>query len=321
MRPPLSRFTTTIVVVALLVAACASAPSPAPVTTPPPPSGPPVSPSTVDVDFGTAPSGSEPTGTPTSRVDHATGPTDVVLRFDDGGVDYGICELCGGWGPFTPGPEFTLYGDGAVIVRNELAQPPPAEGPIHRAQPFTIAHLNDDQIQALLRLALGEGGLETARERYETSTDTDDPGYSVFTIRAGGLDKRVEIFGSNSPFESLADHLRGFGGGGNLSTQIWVPDRYWGLLIEVSSWIEHGVLPDPGDAAVVPWPWPEIVPEDFAGLAELGRGNPHRVMSPDEAAVLGLSDDGGVATIYLVGPDGETIYSFSLWPMLPDETG
>lgn len=44
-------------------------------------------------------------------------------------------------------------------------------------------------------------------------------------------------------------------------------------------------------------------------------------MSADEAAVLGLSDNGGVVQgIYLLGPDGETIYSFSLWPMLPDET-
>jgi len=38
-------------------------------------------------------------------------------------------------------------------------------------------------------------------------------------------------------------------------------------------------------------------------------------------AVLGLSDNGGVVKrIYLLGPNGETLYSFSLWPMLPDET-
>jgi hypothetical protein len=45
-------------------------------------------------------------------------------------------------------------------------------------------------------------------------------------------------------------------------------------------------------------------------------------MSRGEAAVLGLSDNGGVVErIYLRGPDGETIYSFSLWLMLPDESG
>jgi hypothetical protein len=44
-------------------------------------------------------------------------------------------------------------------------------------------------------------------------------------------------------------------------------------------------------------------------------------MSVAEAAVHGLSDNGGVVQrVYLLGPDGVTIYSFSLWPMLPDET-
>jgi len=50
-------------------------------------------------------------------------------------------------------------------------------------------------------------------------------------------------------------------------------------------------------------------------------GEPRRTMSADEAAVLGLSDEGGVVErVYLIGPDGGTIYSFSLWPMFPDES-
>ena len=43
-------------------------------------------------------------------------------------------------------------------------------------------------------------------------------------------------------------------------------------------------------------------------------------MSTDEAAALGLSDTGGVVQrVYLLGPDGKTVYLFSLWPRLPDE--
>jgi hypothetical protein len=184
-----------------------------------------------------------------------------------------------------------------------------------------IARLGEDEVQSLLLFALGEGGLELARERYKLGNDTDDPGFSVFTIRAGSLDKRVEVIGSVSPFESLADHLRSFGGGGVPSTRVWVPDRYWGLLIEVSSVIELGILPDPGEADVVPWPWPGIAPEDFFEPVSPDPAA-RRVMSKDEAAVLGLSDDGGVVEhIYFLGPDGDTIYSFSLWPMLPDDTG
>jgi hypothetical protein len=54
----------------------------------------------------------------------------------------------------------------------------------------------------------------------------------------------------------------------------------------------------------------------------MGLPTPETLGTHRSAAVLGLSDNGGVVPrIYLVGPDHRTIYSFSLWPMLPDETG
>ena len=303
------------ILVGLLLAGCASATSPAPITTPSPSRSTAATPPPT-----TSPTAkSESTETPIAVIDHATGPTDVVLRFDNG-RDYGLCELCGGWGEFTPGPEFNLYGDGTVIVRNGAAQPPPAEGPIVRAHPFRIGHLDERQVQLLLRFAIGEGGLETARDRYNTRIDNDETGSAVFTIRAGGLDKSVEIHGNANPFEALRDHLFDIAQRSGIATQVWVPDHYWGLLVEVSSWIGYGLLPNPGDAAIVPWPWPGISPEHFVGPGAPMTGR--RVMSPDEAAVLGLSDNGGVVqNIYLREPDGETIYSFSLWPMLPDESG
>ncbi len=271
----------------------------------------------LDSDLAAPSSSSEPTRTPIGRIEHAMGPTDVVLRFDYG-PDLGASELTGEY--FQPGPEFTLYGDGTVIFRNDRAKPPPAEGPIIRARPFKIAHLDEAQIQSLLRFALGEGGLRNACERYETQ-DVDGVGGAVFTIHAGGLDKRVVVPGS-SPFEALADHLRNFDRGGSIPTQVWVPDRYWGSLSEAGGAIENGVLPDPRDAGSAPWPWPDLEPGDFVGRDEGGWiGNPRRIMSADEAAVLGLSANGGVVKrIYLLGPDRKTIYSFSLWPVFPDET-
>jgi hypothetical protein len=45
-------------------------------------------------------------------------------------------------------------------------------------------------------------------------------------------------------------------------------------------------------------------------------------MSVDEPVVLRLSDNGGVVQrIYLLQPEGQTINSRSLWPMVLDETG
>jgi alpha-tubulin suppressor-like RCC1 family protein len=98
----------------------------------------------VDVDFAASSSASKPTGTPVGAIEHATGPADVVLRFDYG-PDLGASELTGEY--FQPGPEFTLYGDGTVIFRNDLAQGPLTDGPIIRASPFMIVNLDEDQIQ------------------------------------------------------------------------------------------------------------------------------------------------------------------------------
>lgn len=194
---------------------------------------------------------------------------------------------------------------------------PPAEGPIIRARPFMIAHLGEAQVQSLVRFALGEGGLANACERYETR-DVDAFGSAVFIVRASGLDKRVEVFGP-SPLGLLTDRLANFDRGDNVSTQVWMPDRHWGNLLEAGPAIEIGLLPDPRDVGIVPWPWPGIAPAKFVGLADYNSAG-LRVMSAAEAAVLGLSDNGGVVKrIYLRGPDGKTLYSFSLWPMLPDE--
>jgi alpha-tubulin suppressor-like RCC1 family protein len=267
----------------------------------------------VDVVFATPSSGSEPTGSPIATIEHATGPTDVLLRFDVvvvlRDVSAVIDDPTGQW--FMPGPEFTLYGDGTVVFRSDLEPTPAADGSILRARPFRIAHLDDDQLQSLLRFAIGQGGLRDACESYYTMTDADIT--SVFTIRAGGLDKRVEVAGP-SPLGPLTHQLREYGGEGSLTAQVYVPDRYHGKLVH---------LGDLAHAEAVPWPWSGIDPEDFVVPAEyafITKG--HRVMSADEAAVLGLSDNGGVVQrVYLLGPDSETVYVFSLWPVLPDETG
>jgi alpha-tubulin suppressor-like RCC1 family protein len=272
--------------------------------------------SAVPVDVETTPPSSTGTvtRTPIGSIEHATSPTDVVLRFDSVPTG-GFLEVTGEM--FMSGPEFTLYGDGTVIFRNERAQPPPAEGPIIRARPFMIAHLDEGQIQALLSFALEEGGLWDACEMNPGQLDL--AGSWSFTIRTGSLEKRVEGV-PGGPLDALADHLRNFDREGGVQTQVWVPDRFWGNLRDAGSAIDSGLLPDPHDAEVRPWPWPSIASREFVvGLTDLGGGR--RVMSADEAAVLGLSDYGGVVQrIYLLGPDGVRIYYFSLWPLLPDET-
>ena len=272
----------------------------------------------VEVDLAPRSAIGGPTDAPIGRVEYATGPTDVILRLDSG-PDLGVGELEGEL--FQPGPEFTLYGDGTVLFRNDRAERPPVDGPIVRARPFTLAHLTDEQIQVLLQFAVGEGGLAEACHQYE-SRDTDGFGSVVITVRSDALAKRVNVGGLN-PLGALVERLAEYDPGPSVSTRTWTGDRYWGNLFEASSAIEIGLLPDPDEIGIFQWPWPSITPAEFVGRDEGGWiGNPRRVMSSAEAAVLGLSNYGGVVQrVYLLGPDGVTIYSFSLWPMLPDEMG
>jgi alpha-tubulin suppressor-like RCC1 family protein len=253
----------------------------------------------------------EPSAGPLPRIEHATGATDVILRFDivvhlrevSGGLD----DVAGRW--FRPGPEFTLFGDGTVIVRNEFDQPSVADGPILRARPFRTVRLDEDAVQALLRYAIGDGGLAAACDDYPSMTDADV--FSVVDIHVGELEKRVTIE-TLSPLVPLTESLLAHGGDGGARAEIWVPERYRGSLVDL------GATARPGSLA---WPWAGVEPGDFEvpdeyAFFETG----YRTMTADEAAGLGFSKDGGVVQgAYLVGPDGETVYWFSLRPMLPDE--
>jgi alpha-tubulin suppressor-like RCC1 family protein len=258
----------------------------------------------------------EPTWVPKGPIEHATGPTDVVLRLDFG-PDLGVSELEGEF--FRPGPEFTLYGDGTVIFRHDLDREAQTNGPILRAAPFMTALLDETQVQSLLLFALGEGGLADACDVYP-SPDTDFAGRAILSVRADGIDRQVEVAGP-SPLGQLVDRLAGYDPEVGAQPRVWEADRYWGNLLDAGSAIELGLLPDPLDVGSVPWPWPAIRPADFVGRDMGGWiGDPRRVMSVAEAAVLDMSAAGGVVRrVYVVGPDGTTIYSFSLWPMALEE--
>ena len=70
-------------------------------------------------------------------------------------------------------PHFTLYGDGTVIFRNPMLEPPPAEGSVFKMNPLRTAKLSEEQIQDLLMLALTEGGLAVARPEYRNDMVAD----------------------------------------------------------------------------------------------------------------------------------------------------
>lgn len=300
---------TSLAVLALLVVACSGSGAGASETSPP--SGVPSASST-----------SSPTSSPTASsggfgaTEHATGPTDVLLRFEEGGGFVAPTFLA------TQAPIFTLYGDGTVIFRNPAQDPLPPVGSVAPFRPFRIARLSEDQMQKVLADALGQGGLGAARTDYPNNQISDAP-TAVFTINAGGISKKVSIYAlgidvdgspdapARAAFSKLAARLEDFDNGGAFSTDEYAPDRYRGVLLEGQA----------GAPDAKAWPWTAVVPADFVPDPDPNAFQlPTRVMSVAEVEALGISSyRGGFQGLTLIGPGDGKVYTLALRPLLPDE--
>jgi len=249
-------------------------------------------------------------------IDHPTGPTDVILRYEEGGGFMMPSFLV------TIAPIFTLYGDGTIVFRDPRDEVAP-DGPVMRQNPFRTAVMSEAQVQELLAFALGEGGLGVARPTYENPMIAD-AGTAVFTVRAGGLDKTVSVYAlgldgegvpdlpARAAFQRLAERLMNIDNDGAFFTDVYVPEAYRGILID-----EGGFA----DGAPMPWPFADLTEDDFTvDPTNQNLQFPSRVMTPDEAAELGIENfEGGLSGISIRSPDGSTTYSFALRPLLPDE--
>jgi len=295
-REPMPNRRPTLLLVALLaVAACTPTASP---------SGSP------------APSPS-PTSAPPGAIEHPTGPTDIVLRYDEGGgfvpAEFFVTAL----------PIFTLYGDGSILFRNPDDQPAADENFFLRHNPLKAAKLSEAQIQEVLEFAISQGGLGVAREQYDNPMMAD-VGSAIFTLRAGGREKTVTVVGlteggaegpdaiARKAFLTLAQRLRNFDDGGTYPTVAYDPPAYRAILQEVT-----GVV-----AKTRPWPWANLKVADFPTPKDPNGALvfPQRVLTPSEVAEIGLGDlRGGALGIYLDGPNGKQ-YSLALRPLLPGET-
>jgi hypothetical protein len=302
---PAGRRTVTAAALVLVLAGCGSAAaSPTPAGSVGPSNPPPSSPSPA------------PAAT-VGAIEHQTGATDVVLRLEEGGGFVPIDFLA------SQAPSFTLYGDGVVVFQPkvETFPQPDASGVVHGV-PWRTAKLDEGQIQELLEFALGPGGLGAARESY-IDGGIADAGNSIFTIHAGGLDKTVTInalsdasqgpdAAARSAFWKLAERLRDFDRGGTISTDVFQPDRYRGVLIERE--------PQAGPGAAK-WPWTTIKLADFKAeaLPDGGTSFPRRILSTDEVGALQIEGfAGGLQNIVVAGSDGKS-YTLVVRPLLADE--
>lgn len=294
---------TPVLAITLLACSSGAAQSPAPST--PPSSAPSAAPSEA------------PSGTPIAGgLEHKTGATDVLLRYDEAGG-----FMMAGYSA-SQAPPFTLYGDGTVIFRNPMLEVPAAQGSVMTFNPMRTAKLSEEQIQELLLLALGEGGLAAARPNYENNM-VADAGTTVFTIDAGGIKKTVSIYalGLDDPsgadaaaraaFKKFADRLADFDQGGSIATDVYAPEAYRATLID-----------SPGIAApeIRDWPWTDLTVADFKPDADPnGLQFPHKTLTTEEVALLDVKDfEGGFNGLVIRGTDNKP-YTLALRPLLPDD--
>jgi hypothetical protein len=252
-----------------------------------------------------------PTSSPVADgIAHPTGAADIVLRLESGGGFVPIDFLA------TSAPSFTLYGDGTVVFRDPAATPPAPAGNVTRLAPFQSIRLDEEGIQALLADAIGRGGLGIAAGPY-IGQGADLP-TTTFTITADGRTKQVNVMALSpemhpqdtliiTALAGLGQRLDGFAAA-VAGEQVYTPAAYRGVLMST----------DQAVGPVVEWPWPAIKPADFmSGDNDFLK---LRALTPADVAALGIPGvEGGFLGLTLKAADG-TLYSFSLRPLLPDET-
>jgi hypothetical protein len=286
----------------------------------------PASPTPAGPTPGVSPTGSpsptdQPTPTPVATpaqtpppdgIDHPTGADELVLQY----------EVGGGFVPFeffiTQAPQFSLYGDGAVIWRPQ--QDAGRIGLPGGALPrFLQGRMDEDAVQALLAFALGQGRLAGARETYPQNSCADCP-TTIFRINADGMSKTVTIdalgieaqmdAADRAGFLVLSEWLNNFdaqaanGVAGDVVH--YDPPLYRVVLSEAQ--------PEMGEPAE--WPWPEVDIDEFESL---DAGWQRRaVLTREQVAVITEVPSGGVASILVEDPDGE-LWTVGVRPLLPEE--
>ena len=276
---------------------------------------------------GPSPSGS-PNGSPNPSaspstgafgpIDHATGPTDVLLRYDQGGGFVMPAFLA------TQAPIFTLYGDGTIIFRNPAAESPPAVGAVQPFNPFRIAKLSEEQIQALLerRPRRGRPRAPPARTTPTTVWPTRGPRSSRSTpagcrrrSRSTRWASKARTPRTRSPEPPSRSWPSGWATSTTtapFATQVYTPEAYRGVLMDGF----------PGDAGARPWPWKDPQPEAFVMPA-----NPNafqmatKVLTAAQVGALGIDPhEGGLQGLTLISPDGQAVFAVAA-PVAPGRAG
>jgi hypothetical protein len=262
--------------------------------------------------------GSTTTTAPGGSPGHPTGKNEVVFQVVEGGgfvsVDYNLTRI----------PEFSLYGDGRVVVSGPVIMIYP--GP---AMPnLQTAIIPEEAMQAILSAAR-EAGL------FDSTFDYGQPGISdmpttTFVINAGGAKHRSDVYalGMESGAEGLSleqqqaraalSDLRGklMDLTAFVSGEIaWTQYEYSSLAV-VCRAVDPNASTDPTDIQPGRLDWP-LADLSTSGQ-EVAAGFRRTVVSgKDLAALKPLLNKATAITLW---KSGDREYHLFFRPLLPDET-
>jgi hypothetical protein len=243
------------------------------------------------------------------HIDHPTGPTDVVLRVaEEGG--FMMMESV-----MTRVPRFTLYGDGRVLISAPAEAAKAAPGNGLPAEVLRETRLTEDEVQAVLRSALVDGKVGTAKEEFPVMV-MDVP-TTVIELQAGGVDKRIAVAGLGmepppGPDAAVLTALAEL-----VERLVAIPtDADYAAPASVA--VLSPTEPEPG-TATTPWPWADTTPQAFVQPPPDDQfGFTTHVLTPAESELIGTAPGGAAGPFTYTGPDGKT-YIVVVRPAMPEE--
>jgi hypothetical protein len=255
-------------------------------------------------------------------IDHATGPTDIVLRVNTGGgfvpLEFNLKSL----------PSYTLYGDGTVI-RPVVSSADAAQAP--NVTPLETIKLDEAGMQSLLEQAKSAGLLAPGTVDYGDmgALGVSDMPTTNVTLNAGGVTTSHDAYGLLfAPTEPPAGNLtpaqrearaalRGF----VALTEQQDPKATAYAPTRLAVWIAPALAQPAGDAEPVVWPLATAPSVSGTPGAEGIDFRCTVVEGDDVATLVDAVQKAPAGTQWIASSDRNATFQVVVRALLPDEAG
>lgn len=265
-------------------------------------------------------SGAAPPASQAGAVEHATGPTDIVLRVNTGGgfvpVQFNLKAL----------PSYTLYGDGTVI-RPAISSADVAQAP--NVTPLETIRLDETGIQSLLEQAKSAGLLAPGTVDYGDmgALGVSDLPTTNVTLNAGGVTASHNAYGlvfapADPPAGTLTPAqrdaraaLRGF----VALTEQQDPKATAYAPTRLAVWAAPALAQPTGDLAPLVWPLASAPTVSATPGAEGIDFQCSVVAGDDVATLVDAVQRAPAGAQWIAGADRNATFQVVVRALLPDE--